>query len=94
MAPGHDDFHQRHEDGQHQPHHREGSAGEDVSLCLAVLLKRLRVQRDEGCSHGAFREQAAEQIGKLEGDEEGIGHRAGAQEPGNEDVAGESSDTA
>src|SRR3990172_11125802 len=47
----------------------------------------LAEQRDESLRKSALREQAAQQVGDLEGDEEGVGQQAGAEHPGDEEIA-------
>ena len=52
-----------------------------------LALQALGKQRHERRIERALAEQAAEQIGKAEGDEERVGHRAAAEDGGDEDIA-------
>ena len=52
-------------------------------------LESLGEQRHEGGIERALAEQAAKQVGKAEGDEEGVGNRAAAEDGSDEDVAQE-----
>ena len=67
--------------------------GERARGLLPFALQPLGKQRHEGRVESAFAEQAAEQVGKAERDVEGVRHPAGAEGPGEEDVAHESRDT-
>jgi len=40
----------------------------------------------------SFREQPAQQVGQLEGNEESVGHQSGAENPGNHEIAHEAQD--
>ena len=51
-------------------------------------------RRDEGGVERALAEQAAEQVGQLQGDEEGVGDRAGAEHRRDQHVAREAEDAA
>ena len=70
---------------EHQAGHR--LLGEPARRFAALALEPLGEQRHECRVERALAEQAAEQIGKAEGDEEGVGHRAAAEDGSNEDVA-------
>ena len=71
----------RRRDQQQQDEHQAGQRflGECARRLAALALQALGEQRHEGGVEGALAEQAAEQVGKTEGDEEGVGHRAGAE---------------
>ena len=85
LKPGRQAVHQeRHgdlgDDGERQEHEHEAGhrlLGEGARRLLALALQPLGKQRHERRVEGALAEQAAEQIGEAEGDEEGVGHRAG-----------------
>ena len=61
--------------------------GEGARRLPALALETLGKQRHERRVERALAEQPAEQIGKAEGDEEGVGHRAAAEDGSNEDIA-------
>ena len=62
-----------------------GVVGAERVLVLAVA-------GDEGLSEGALGEHAAQQVGQLEGDEEGVGQCAGAENTRDDEVAHEAKD--
>ena len=71
-------------------HHRKDFLGE--SLCASFsppAFEPLGEHRHEGRVEGAFRKQRAKQIGKAEGDDEGLRHRTGADDRCGEHVADE-----
>ena len=59
---------------------------------FAAPVPVFRQQRDERLREGAFGEQPAQQVGQPEGDEEGVGHHAGAEGTGDDEVADEAED--
>ena len=69
-----------------------GLAREGQRLGAAMVLQLAREQGHEGRREGALGEQAAEEVRQLEGDEEGVGHRARAQHRRQHDVADEAHD--
>ena len=75
-----------------EPRHR--LLGEGARRLPALALQALGKQRHEGGIEGALAEQAAEQVGKAEGDEEGVRHRPAAQRGGDQDVAKKAEDAA
>ena len=80
------------EDGQAaepERHDGEGFLGEAVGGGAALGGEQAREGGDEGGVEGALAEQAAEQVGQLQGDEEGVGHRAGAEHRRDQHVARE-----
>ena len=84
----------RHRDGgdhRHQQHDPEqpgeGVLGEPFRVVAGFQL--LGEDRHEGGVERPFGEEAAEHVGQREGDQIRLGHRAGAQERGDQDVAGE-----
>ena len=75
--------------GRHVPGaQRPAPASRPCALQLA------REQRHEGGREGAFGEQAAEEVGKLERNEEGVRHAARTEHRRQHDVADEADDTA
>ncbi len=79
---GDDDDHQ---EDEHQAGQR--LLGELARHLPPFALEALGEQRHEGGVEGAFAEQAAKQVGKAEGDEEGVGYGAAAEDGSDEDVA-------
>ena len=67
---------------------------EDQRGIAALALQLAREQRHEGGGEGAFREQAAEQVGQLERHDERVGDRPRAQHRRQDDVAHEADDAA
>ena len=63
--------------------------GEELCGRQARLLESARISRHEGGSEGAFGEDGAEMVGQPEGDEEGVGHRSGAEDRGHDHVTNE-----
>ena len=53
-----------------------------------ALRANARIGGDEGGIERALGENGAEMVGQAEGDEEGVGHRPGAQDRRQHDVAG------
>ena len=88
--------HLRHEDladdgqaAEPEGHDGEGFLGEAVGGGAALGGEHAREGGDEGGVEGALAEQAAEQVGQLQGDEEGVGHRPGAEQRRDQHVARE-----
>ena len=75
----HREFHQDGEHGQHRKQDAEHFFREAPRTVGTVGLDLLGEQRHEGGVEGAFREQPAERVGKLEGGIKGARHRAGAE---------------
>ena len=63
--------------------------GEELGGGDARLLERARIGRHEGRGERAFGEDGAEMVGQPEGDEEGVGHGAGAEHRRHDHVADE-----
>ena len=61
---------------------------------LLAGFELLGEHRHEGHVEGALGEEAAEHVGQREGDQEGLGHRPGAQIGGDQDVAGKAQNAA
>ncbi len=91
---GHEDDHQRRERQQDRNQRRLRLARELQRRRPAAIVQRAGEQRHEGLVEGALGEQAAEEVGQLERDEEGVGHRPGAGDGGDHHVAGEAGDAA
>ena len=85
--PGHGDLAGDGEEDEDEAEAGEGVAGEALGVLAAFDL--LGEERHEGEVEGALGEEAAEHVRQGEGDEEGLRHRAGAEERGHDDVAGE-----
>ena len=63
--------------------------GKALGIRLAAAFEPLGEQRHEGRIEGAFGEERAEQVGKAEGDDEGLRHRPGADHGSGHHVADE-----
>ena len=63
--------------------------GEELRRRQTSLLEGARISRHEGRGEGTFGEDGAEMVGQPESDEEGIGHRPGAEDRGHDHVADE-----
>ena len=87
--PGHGDDREQHERRQHRELDRLRLLGEGLGRGPALALEGAREQGHEAGVEGALREQPAQEIGQLEGDEEGIRKRAGAEQRRDQDVADE-----
>ena len=85
--PGHGDQADEDEEDQHGGEAGERVAGEALGVLAGLDL--LGEHRHEGEVEGALGEEAAEHVGQGEGDQEGLRHRAGAEEGGHQDVARE-----
>ena len=85
----------REEEREREQHDVDGEqrrgdlVGEAPRRRLAVLLERAGIGRHEGGVEGAFGENGAEMVGQAEGDEEGVGDGAGAENGGHDHVADE-----
>ena len=88
--PGHGDLPGDGEEEEDEAEAGEGVAGEALGVLAALEL--LGEERDEGEVEGALGEEAAEHVRQREGDQEGLRHRAGAEERRHDDVAGEAED--
>ena len=78
------------DDRQHQQHKHQACQRlfrKAARRRLAFALQRLGEQGHKGGVEGTLAKQAAKQVWKAESHEKGIGHRAGAQGRGNQDVA-------
>ena len=60
---------------------------------MAAAGAVFRQHRHEGLIEGALGEQAPHEVGDLVGEEEGIGAVRGAEDAGDDDVAGEAENT-
>ena len=87
---GHEDPAEGDEEDEHEGEAGEGVAGEALGVLAGLDL--LGEQRHEGEVEGALGEEAAEHVRQGEGDEEGLRHRAGAEEGRHQDVAEEAED--
>ena len=85
--PGHQDLAEDGEEDEHEAEARERVAGEALGILAALDL--LGEHRHEGEVEGALGEEAAEHVRQREGDQEGLRHRAGAEQRRHQDVAGE-----
>jgi hypothetical protein len=74
---------------KHRQHDRQRRRREAHCLGLAVTLQGAGEQRHEGGVERPLGEQPTEEVGQLEGDEEGVGHGAGADQGGDRHVAQE-----
>ncbi len=95
-GPGEDLEQHRHQQQRGQQH-REGVLGEvhAVAEAGAVLVRDLAVEhRDERRGEGSLGEQGAEHVGHSPGDGEGIGGEIGADELGEQHVAGKAKNPA
>ena len=63
--------------------------GEQLGGGEPRLLQRARIGRHEGRGERPLGEDGAEMVGQPEGDEEGVGHRAGAEHRRHDHVADE-----
>jgi hypothetical protein len=72
---------------------RKSSAGDMVDqqpgFLVAALVLVFAEDRHEGLRESAFGEHPAQQVGQLEGDEEGVGRQAGAKGAGDDEIADE-----
>ena len=59
---------------------------------VAALVLVFAEDGHEGLREGALGEQPAQQVGQLEGDEEGVGRQSGAERAGDDEVAHEAED--
>jgi hypothetical protein len=81
--PGHGELAKEREHHEDKRQSSKGLLGEGTRRCLSALtVKSLGEQRNEGRIEGSLREQAAEQVRHAEGDEESVGHGAGAEHGG------------
>ena len=71
---------------------REDAVGEQAGALGAALLADARIGRHEGGVERALGEDGAEMVGQPQRDEEGVGHRPGAEHRGQHDVADEAGD--
>ena len=92
--PDHADLGDDGDDEERRGERGERFFGETARLGDAVGLMDLGEERHEGRGEGAFGEEAAEEIGKALGDEEGLGDRPGAERGGDEHVADEAENAA
>ena len=90
--PGHRELAQDHHAGQHQRQHRQGLAREPGRGGRPLGGAEPAVERHEGGGEGALGEQAAQEVGELQADEEGVGDRPGAQCRSDQEVAREAGD--
>jgi hypothetical protein len=58
-------------------------------FAVAALVLVFAEDGHEGLREGALGEHPAQQVGELEGDEEGVGRHAGAEAAGDDEVADE-----
>ena len=65
-----------------------------LAFASPPAFEALGEQRHEGRIEGAFGKQRAEQVGKAEGDDEGLRDRPGADAEGDQHVADETQDAA
>ncbi len=68
--------------GQHRGHPADEQTGGVLASAILVLCQH----RHEGLGEGALGEQPAQQVGQLEGHEEGIGGHTGTKHPGDDGV--------
>ncbi len=66
---------------------RRDLIGEELGGGKPRLFQGARIGRDEGCRKRPFGEDGAEMVGKAEGNEKGVGHRAGAEDCRHDHVA-------
>ena len=81
---------QFHEDGDRSEHGEQNAEhffGKALGAVHAVGFDLLGKQRHEGGVEGAFGEQPAKRVGKLEGGVEGVGDRPGAERCGHQHLA-------
>ena len=71
---------------------REDAVGELTGPRGTALLADAGIGRHEGGIERALGEDGAEMVRQAERDEKGVGHRAGAQNRGQDDVANEAGD--
>ncbi|MNR11421.1 hypothetical protein D3C85_1277190 [compost metagenome] len=80
---------QRGDDQQHQAQGAADVRQEAAGGVLALLFLVLRQHRHEGLREGALGKNATQQIGQLEGDKEGVGGHAGAENTRDDGIAHE-----
>jgi hypothetical protein len=81
------------EDGEdRQDHDHRGPCVLREAEGVLVRLHALGEHRHEGHVERPFGEEAAEEVREREGDQERLGHRAGAEEGRDQDIAGEAED--
>jgi hypothetical protein len=84
------DHAERADDDQDQEQH----AGDAIDQCLGLdfpaTIAVFGQDGNEGLRERSLGKQPAQQVGQAEGDEEGVGHHAGAEGPGDDEVADES----
>jgi len=85
--PGHADFGGDNHRAQGPKQNRQGAPREGFRFTPSVAFQLAREHGHEGGRKGALGEQAAEQVGQLEGDEKNVGAGAGAQHRGDQDIA-------
>ena len=93
-GPRHGQFDDDDEDQQGPHQDAERLFGEGVGLFLVAVFHQAGVNGHEGQVERPFGEQAAKQVGKLEGDKKGIGHGTGAEDGGDQYVPDEPQEAA
>ena len=71
---------------------REDPVGEQPGARWPALLADARIGRHEGGVEGALGENGAEMVGQPEGDKKGVGHRTGAEDRRQHDIADKAGD--
>ncbi len=86
--------HDRRESQRHRQQHdlacqqqRENAVGEQPGAHRPALLANAGIGRNERGIEGALGEDGAEMIGQAQRDKEGVGHRPGTEDGGQDDVA-------